>query len=363
MNTAAQFVATFCALLFVGTNIRLNGQTSRPAEPIEPIRAVLDALQTHQVVGLGTGAHNNEQGHAFLLALIRDRRFPLAGADLVVECGTARYQDVMDRFIAGDDVPHDALRRAWQDTTQPHSGCDVPLHEQIYQTVRAQNAGRPATQRVRVLLGDPAVDWDSDTLKQERGKVMAMRDSHPAQVIQQEVLGKKRRALVVYGQMHLQRKQMASNYDMSHPLAQTIVSLLEREGVKVFTVWGNTRADLETLQPGVASWPRPTLALTRGTVFGAADFDFFYASPLSRIAVTDGKLTPVPRDQWLSLQMEDQFDAVLYLGPPSNITIAEIPLSHCRDAAYMTMRLGRLEAYGPQAEADRLRKHCAEALK
>jgi hypothetical protein len=27
---------------------------------------------------------------------------------------------------------------------------------------------------------------------------MAMRDSHPAQVIQQEVLGKRRRALVVY---------------------------------------------------------------------------------------------------------------------------------------------------------------------
>jgi hypothetical protein len=191
---------------------------------------------------------------------------------------------------------------------------------------------------------------------------MLMRDSYPAERIQRDILAKGRRALIVYGQGHLQRKQMLSNYDMSHPIAQTIVSLLERGGVRVFNVWGNTRAELETLQSDVASWPRPSLALVRGTGLGAADFQFFFSDISSRLTVTDGKLVPLPRDQWKDLRMEDQFDALLYLGPPSSITTAQLPAALCADAAYMKMRLARLEAYGPKGEVDRLTKYCADAL-
>jgi hypothetical protein len=363
MNIPVQCVAVLVALVILGTNSRLNGQTYRPAEPIEPVRAVLDALRAHQVVGLGTGAHNNEQGHAFLMSLVGHAEFPATGTDLVVECGNARYQDVMDQFVAGGAIPYELLRRTWQDTTQPHAGCDVPIHEELYRRVRSVNARLPAGQRVRVLLGDPPIEWDSPTAKADRGKLMAMRDSYPAHAIRKEVLGKGRRALVVYGQMHLQRKQMASNYDMSDPLAQTIVSLLEGDGVKVFTVWGNSRADLERRQPDVAAWPRPSLALLRGTMLGTADFAFFYGLPMSRMAVKEGKPSPLPREEWRTLRMEDQFDAVLYLGPPSTMTTAAIPASLCADSAYMKMRLGRLDAEGPKPEADRLTKYCAGASK
>ena len=341
----------------------LQAQHSAPAVPLEPVTAVLDAIRSHQAVGLGTGAHNNEQGHAFLLSLVRDPRFPFAAADLVVECGSARYQDVMDRFIAGDDVPQVTLRRAWEDTTQPHAGCETPIHEELYLAVRAINAALPKEQRVRIFLGDPPIDWNSPTEKHDREKFMFMRDSYPAEVIQREILAKERRALIVYGQGHLQRKQMLSNYDMSHPVAQTIVSLLESGGVKVFTVWGNTRADLESLQPNIASWPRPSLTLVRGNVLGAADFQFFFSDISNRLEVKDGKLVPVPRDQWRPLLMEDQFDALLYLGPPSSITTSQFPLSLCADAPYMRMRLGRLDAYGPKGEGDRLRQRCADTLK
>jgi hypothetical protein len=152
---------------------------------------------------------------------------------------------------------------------------------------------------------------------------------------------------------------MATNYDMSHPLAQTVVSLLEGQGVTVFTVWGNSRADLATVQPTIDTWTRPSLALTRGTVLGAADFEFFYASPMPRAQLKAGKISPVPREEWRALRMEEQFDAVLYLGPPSAMTTAELPLALCADPAYMKMRLGRLDEVGPKIEADRLRQHCA----
>jgi hypothetical protein len=363
MNVGSGFVVALCALLLLRADGRLDGQTDRPAEPIEPVRAVLNALQTHEVVGLGTGAHNNEQGHAFLMSLVAHAEFPATRTDLVVECGNARYQDVMDQFVRGEAIPYELLRRAWQDTTQPHAGCDVPLHEELYRKVRSVNASLPAGQRIRIVLGDPPIEWDSPTTKADRDKFMVMRDSYPAEAVRKEVLGNGRHALVVYGQMHLQRKQMASNYDMSHPLAQTIVSLLEGAGVNVFTVWGNSRADLESVQPDIAAWPRPSLALLRDTSLGTADFEFFYGLPMVRVALTEGKPSPVPRQDWLTLRMEDQFDAVLYLGPPSAMTTAALSASLCADLAYMKMRLGRLDSQGPKPEADQLRTYCTRALK
>ena len=52
--------------------------------PVTPIDAILEAFDTHSLVGL-SDAHGNEQAHAFLLALIRDPRFPLAANDILVE--------------------------------------------------------------------------------------------------------------------------------------------------------------------------------------------------------------------------------------------------------------------------------------
>lgn len=88
------------------------------------------------------------------------------------------------------------------------------------------------------------------------------------------------------------------------------------------------------------------------------DFGTFFTG-WSRFAIEDTKVVPIPREQWRVMPIEDQFDALLYLGPPSSITIAQLPGSLCRDAAYMKMRLARLDAYGPKGAADRLRKHCA----
>src|SRR5262245_61916251 len=101
----------------------------RPAVPLDAITGVLDAFRTHTVVALGEGSHGNEQAHRFRLALIRDPRFPMTVNDIVVESGSARYQDVMDRFVRGENIPADVLARAWRDTTQPNELWDLPIYE------------------------------------------------------------------------------------------------------------------------------------------------------------------------------------------------------------------------------------------
>ncbi len=81
---------------------------------MDAIPAILDAFRDHSLVAL-SDAHGNQQAHEFLLSLIRHPRFATTVNDLVVEFGSARYQDFMDRFVRGEEVPDRELRRVWRD--------------------------------------------------------------------------------------------------------------------------------------------------------------------------------------------------------------------------------------------------------
>jgi hypothetical protein len=186
------------------------------------------------------------------------------------------------------------------------------------------------------------------------------RDRYPADLIRREVLAKQRRALVVYGAMHLQRRNLLFNYEPLESGWPTIVSLLESaEATKVFTIWVN--ANLAKLQADVASWGKPSIAIIRGTVLGAADFTFYYPWDVERMAIIDGKPVPIARDQWRSLRMEDQADAVLYPGDASTISISRLSPGLCADPAYMEMRLRRLGITKSTRDAERLKQYCRTA--
>lgn len=49
-----------------------------------------------------------------------------------------------------------------------------------------------------------------------------MRDSHPAALVQLEVLAKRRRALILYGHLHYQRRNIQSNFDMDDWRARSL---------------------------------------------------------------------------------------------------------------------------------------------
>jgi hypothetical protein len=334
--------------------------TPRDAVPVDAITGILDAFKEHQIVAL-SDAHGNAQAHAFLIALIRSERFASTVNDIVVEFGSARYQETMDRFVDGQDVPVETLRRVWRDTTQPSAANDLPNAEEVFRAVRAVNAKLPADRRVRVLLGDPPIDWSEVRTRADHFRWIELRDSYPASLIQIEVIAKRRRALVVYGHGHFERRKAAANFDMSDWRAQTIVSLIERAGpTRVFAVW--REAGVANIQPSAANWKAPAMAVIRGTVLGAADASQYLSSP-GRMRVRDGKIENVPKEEWVRFPAEQQFDAVLYLGPPSAMTNSTWSPALCADADYMKMRLDRIALAAPPFEAEQLKKFCAGVAK
>ena len=280
--------------------------------PLGPIAAILEAFTTHQVVAIAE-EHGNELGHAFRLSLIRHPRFAAIVDDIVVESGNTRYQDVMDRFVRGEEVPYPTLRQVWQNTTQAGPIWDRPIYEELFRAVRAVNAARTDDRRVRVLLGDPPIDWDSVTKPEDlRGRWN--RSWHPAEIVEREVLARKRRALVIYGGGHLWRQNAAG---------ATLVERLDTASPgSVFTIM-IAAANFEIVQPDKSQWRVPSLALTRGT------------------------------------SLENQVDALLYLGPESARTWSRLSPSLCADSAYRKMRLHRMSlAQGAERAAEVLNKEC-----
>ena len=339
----------------ITASIPAQQNAPKPAIPVDPVPAIIDAFQRHDVVALGD-AHGNEQARAFLKVLVRDPRFAATVNDIVVEFGNARHQSLVDGYVNGAAVPPDSLRQVWRNTTVAN---EIPVDEEFFRVVRAVNATLPKARQLRVLLGDPPIDWTQVHDRADHYRWLSMRDSYPAALIQVEVLGKRRRALLVYGQLHFQRLNVMSNLDMQDWRMQTIVSLLERATpTRVFTIW-NADDQLAAVQPDVASWRAPSLAILAGTTIGAADATVFVPSR-GRFTFRGDTPGEVPRDQWRPLRAEDQLDAVLYLGPRS--AMKEVPMSTdiCSDARYIEERLRRIDLTGiPRAEADRVKQLCA----
>jgi len=292
-----------------------------PALPLDPIETILEAFKTHKVVALGEGRHGNEQGHAFRLSLLRDPRFAMVVNDIVVECGSGLYQATMDRFVNGEDVPQEALQHAWQDTTITTSACERPIYEEFYRAVRAVNASLSPEHRLRVLLGDAPIDWSRVKTQADVHRWGLQKGPHGADVVLKEVLAKGRRALMIYGDSHFLGR--GNNEDV-------MINRIERSpnGARAFIITSSSHQVLTQIQPDIASWKTPSITMLKGTLIGARPFSVFYQPP------------PVPG--WSQLRMEDEFDALLYLGPPSSMTTSPFPAALCRDEKYMKMRLSRL---------------------
>ena len=180
--------------------------TWRPA-----VDLVLSAFERYPLVAVSEGAgHGQLETREFLAALIRDRRFAPTVRNLVIEFGNARYQAVLDRFVSGGSVTRDELRHVWEDTTQISGVWSLPMYEQMLADVRSVNEGLPPATRIRVIAGDPPIDWSAVTSPADED-MNDWRDAHVAHVVEREVMRQGGRALILIGGAHISRKVMFPN--------------------------------------------------------------------------------------------------------------------------------------------------------
>lgn len=318
-----------------------------PALAPRTARVVSDLLATlaqHPLVLFGE-VHGEAECHEVLQALLRDARLPALVDDLVVEFGNPLYQDVVDRYVSGEDVPLEELRHAWRDTAIPLTW-DAPMYAAFFRTVRERNASLEPDERMRIVLGECPIDWSRVRTAEDYG-AFADRSGDYARTVEREVLARGRRALLVIGAMHVLRRDPRNAFADELPRYPGLGQLLatEHPGTS-FAIWPIHGELPPDALAGESPWTAPALVPLAGRPLGAATFGPVAPRNVRIQREVEGRLTWVPlrSDDWPP--MEVLADALLDLGPTS--TIVPAPDALYRDEAYveeLRRRCGLLDAF------------------
>ena len=202
---------------------------------------------------------------------------------------------------------------------------ESPIYAQFFHTVRAINQGLPSAQQLRVLLGDPPVDWQTGQRDPTVWSEINARDAHYAKVVERQILARGKRALLIAGAGHFARISDAK------PHEGNIVQRLELSYPgTIFTVVPHVIFDetlavyqdkISELEKRLASWPIPALATIHGAWLGELDAHLHFDN-IAKIIDPDGaerfiRVPYIGRDgaPLRDVKLRDMADALLYLGP------------------------------------------------
>lgn len=208
---------------------------------INSLVAVYDDVD---ILALGD-THGRKMDSDLRLRLILSPAFRAKVRLIVVESGNSLYQPILDRYIQGDDIPRADVAQVWRNTTQP-GGADSEVYEEFFAAVRAENSSLPSNERLRVVAGDPPIDWQRVHGRSDIDPFFLRRDFPVSLGL--TAVSKGEKALVIYGSAHVARPAFplwAAGIEAQEPFARPplpagtppFVRAIEASGPdRVFTV-------------------------------------------------------------------------------------------------------------------------------
>jgi outer membrane protein OmpA-like peptidoglycan-associated protein len=247
--------------LAIGTLIQANAPTTVSPQPAAQF--ITSAFDTHPLVAFSEPGHGARGTKEFFASLIRYPGFAGTVTDIVIECGNGRYQAIADRYFAGRTVQRDELRQIWENTTIASGIWQLPMYEEILADIRAFNMTLPERQRIRVLLGDPPIDWNIVRGPADED-MNDWRDAHFAWVVEEQVMKKGRKALLWIGGAHTGRRVVMPDslihlLDRHFPNRTLVIHSVDR---------GRVSASVMTR---LGTWPSLSVLPVRNTWLGRLD--------------------------------------------------------------------------------------------
>lgn len=318
------------------------------------ITALAREFDHHPLILIGE-LHRSREIHGFLQQLLATPAFICRADAVVVESGNARFQPMVDAYVAGADVPADELRHAWQDTAVPLTW-NAPMYRRVFDQVREINRTSRCPHPLRLLLADPPLDWSTIHSAADYAP-WDDRDGSYARVVEREVLVPGKRALLIAGMLHALRvvPEGLGGGPGEHTLAQRLAEAHPAALYSVVTVPFAEAAVALGLPPAPSFTPLARSPLAARSL-QYADF----APSVVGIATATGRRFELrPDKHWPRLAAA--VDALLWLGgnhsdyPPASVY---------RDPAYqaeLRRRAGIIKAYSGQDFGPTLEALFAEA--
>ncbi len=320
-------------VLLLGTSFLAFGSPSDAQGEIKlenANAAVVGAFETHDIVMFGE-FHGNKQEYAWLRSLVATPEFADRVDDIVMEMGNSLYQKSVNRYVSGEDVPLEQVQKAWLNTVGV-VGPPSPVTASLYEAVREENLKRRGKHQIRILCGDPYIDWEKVKEKGDIGPYLANRDQWFTQVVKDEVLAKHHRALLIMGWGHFARV-------LPFPRRFSIEQELQAAGAKTYLiiVGTNTPGGYDDLDHRFDSWPVPVIVSLAGNWVGelpamsilsgggAEGYQWMISSAPNSAA----SASPPP-----PVKLREVADALLYLGPRDGLTSVNMTRSELDGTPY-----------------------------
>jgi hypothetical protein len=309
MNWRRSLAALFPAFLVTASFTQSASQTA--------IDKLLQTAKPLTIVALGE-RHGSKSEHAFLTELLRDPRFPDTFRVVVVEFGNALYQDVADRYTSGENISPQELVQIWQNTTVPKAW-DSPVYAAFFKTVREVNQQLPKAKRIRIVLGDPPVDWSKLNNVDEFRPDMD-RDKFYAMVMERDCGD---RCLLICGTNHFYWKDPLADLrpPSAHKNALQYYLMNKGDREKLISV-----LPLFSKEPGFSELHPPKLIDVRNSWLKTMRFGEVERSKVSILKKVNDAMVPVEVQPETTLAVSEVVDWVLYLGKSDEIVPAPAEL-------------------------------------
>ena len=220
------------------------------------LSGLLSAFDSADVLMLGE-AHTRKVDSDLRVRLIRHPEFPAKARFIVVEFGTAVQQPVLDRYVAGEEVPPAEL--------DPVRGGGV--RAALIDAVREVNRSLPSARRLRILLAGVA----NAPPRERNARAIA--------VLREHVLSQREKALVVFGSGHVWHREGGLTRGLEEIIpgrvfvADTLAPVSNgRSGPK----YDELDASLRALEQTIASRERPALLMVRQSAAAQLPANPFY---------------------------------------------------------------------------------------
>lgn len=322
MNKSKLFHSLILLLLSV---ISLRAQSpDKTALPQEPISGIIALFDQTPIVALGE-THEHKQLYEFLTELVQTEDFYTQVNDVLIESGSALYQQTLDRYISGHTVPLADLQQVWLNTTQsPVDPWGNEVYYNFLKTIRELNQRIKPEHQIRVVAADPPIEWNKVHTPEDYRQARGSRNAFYSQTVINEVLKNGRKALLICGGAH---------FGYQNPRQSLINQRIEKEypnSVTVVLAASGLGSANRAHESRLSHWNRPTLVKLKDTWIGELPGlrrrvrTAPAAVPLSDSVATHTPAVIQSSAQTASSMKQGFSDYLLYFGTPDEIVYGEV---------------------------------------
>ncbi|PAW10576.1 hypothetical protein B6K85_10810 [Vibrio sp. V1B] len=278
-------------------------QVVEQAKPADA--AILKAFEQHSFVGIGD-YHWNDAFLRYATELVSTDAFSDQVTHIVVEFGNAKYQPVLDKYLAGEEVSESQLNEVLRGSIY-FMAWMPDAYINFFKAIRARNLLLPEGKKIQVHLAEAPFEWDG-VADAKVWKQAAQSKTDYFYQIAQERIEHNEKALLIFGAFHLVNapkdyvtKTQASAWPLATRLEQAFPD-------STYLIWPMTEPEVVQTFHNVKS---PALLEVTNSPIEPLRFIDLLPKARYKLAAMDKMDAPVG----------ELFDAFLYLGENARSTV------------------------------------------